>query len=375
MATSRIYLLNQDTKNMRALDESGYVAELELQEFLSQHPDLLPGDQINPDDPRRWLLISREMPVPGDDVETGRWSLDHLFVDQDGIPTFVECKRSVDTRIRREVMAQMLDYAANGVEYWGLVAIRHAAEQTAGSSGTSLDERIRLLLQSEEPVDSDQFWSLVEENLRQHRVRLVFVSDDTPRELRRLVEFLNEEMLNVEVIAVDVKQYRSQDRPSEIALVPRVIGLTEAALDRKSRGASTGMKTTREAFLASCTPEAREFFDDLLQRALSDNYTVYWGYKGFSVRAALGEEGRLASFLYGYPPDKFQFYFPGEGALTREKDNPIRKELLRFGIFAESGDYTLASQIRGEKLAEYRRLLDYVMTTMRAMTGGAAWSR
>jgi len=49
-----------------------------------------------------------------------RWDLadgvlDHLLLDQDGIPTFVECKRASDTRIRREVVAQMLDYAATAL--------------------------------------------------------------------------------------------------------------------------------------------------------------------------------------------------------------------------------------------------------------------
>ncbi len=42
---------------------------------------------------------------------------DHLFLDQDGIPTIVETKRSSDNRLRREVMAQMLDYASNALIY------------------------------------------------------------------------------------------------------------------------------------------------------------------------------------------------------------------------------------------------------------------
>lgn len=367
MPRSRIYLLNEDTKHMRALEESDYVAELDLQEFLSHHPDLLPGDQINPDDPRRWLLVSREMTVPGDETQVGRWSLDHLFIDQDGIPTFVECKRSVDTRIRREVVAQMLDYAANGVEYWSLETIRRAAALTAEKHGVSIDEQIDLLIQSGGAADRDQFWSSVEENLRQHRVRLIFVSDHTPRELRRLVEFLNEEMLNTQVLAVDVKQYRSEDRPSEIALVPRVIGLTETALATKSRSFAGKMRTTRGDFLSNCTPEAREFFDELLDRALAQGFTIYWGEKGFSVRAPLAEGGRLASFLYGFPPDKFQFYFSGDGALTREKDNPIRKALLNSGVFTESGEYTLTSLIRAEKVARFRDVIDYIISTVGAL--------
>jgi hypothetical protein len=34
-------------------------------------------------------------------------------VDEAGVPTLVEVKRSSDTRARREVVARMLDYAAN----------------------------------------------------------------------------------------------------------------------------------------------------------------------------------------------------------------------------------------------------------------------
>ena len=53
------------------------------------------------------------MGIPGDEDGGGRWSLDHLFLDQDANPTLVEVKRSTDTRIRREVVGQVLDYVAN----------------------------------------------------------------------------------------------------------------------------------------------------------------------------------------------------------------------------------------------------------------------
>ena len=39
----------------------------------------------------------------------------------------VECKRASDTRTRREVVAQMLDYAANGTQYWPIDRLRQAA--------------------------------------------------------------------------------------------------------------------------------------------------------------------------------------------------------------------------------------------------------
>ncbi|MCA9150276.1 MAG: hypothetical protein KDA92_13290, partial [Planctomycetales bacterium] len=114
---SRIYHLTDDTQLVPLVD-TPYDSELILQQLLASYPDLLAGDQIRPTAARRWLLVTREMAVPGELKGGGRWSLDHLFLDQDGIPTLVEVKRSTDTRIRREVVGQMLDYAANAVVYW-----------------------------------------------------------------------------------------------------------------------------------------------------------------------------------------------------------------------------------------------------------------
>jgi hypothetical protein len=49
------------------------------------------------------------------------------------VPTLVEVKRSSDTRIRREVVGQMLDYAANAVVYWPLERLRATFEASEGA--------------------------------------------------------------------------------------------------------------------------------------------------------------------------------------------------------------------------------------------------
>ena len=131
MPDSKIFLADQTEKTWLPMTETAYDQEVVLQEALAHFPDLIPGDQINPDNPRRWLLVKRELGIPGEMGGGNLWSLDHLFLDQDGIPTFVECKRSQDTRSRREVVAQMLDYAANGTEYWPQDKLRQAAAETA----------------------------------------------------------------------------------------------------------------------------------------------------------------------------------------------------------------------------------------------------
>src|SRR5215472_13354620 len=112
-----IFLLGDDGV-LTEVSGAPYDAEAELQELLADHVDLLPGGQINRDSPRRWLLVKREAGIPNQEGGGAWWSVDHLVVDQDAVPTFVEVKRAGDTRARREVVAQMLDYAANGAAFW-----------------------------------------------------------------------------------------------------------------------------------------------------------------------------------------------------------------------------------------------------------------
>ncbi len=89
----RIYLLNTSDSKLVAMDEARYDSESLLQKLLADYPDLLAGDQINAEEPRRWLLVTREMAIPGEQDGGGRWSIDHLFLDQAAIPTLVEVKR------------------------------------------------------------------------------------------------------------------------------------------------------------------------------------------------------------------------------------------------------------------------------------------
>jgi hypothetical protein len=100
-----------DPHNLVAMQAAHFSTEADFQELLARFPELLSGDLVNADLPRRWLLIKREKSIPAEDGGAGRWTIDHLFVDQDGVPTLVEVKRQTDTRLRREVVGQMLDYA------------------------------------------------------------------------------------------------------------------------------------------------------------------------------------------------------------------------------------------------------------------------
>jgi hypothetical protein len=177
--------------------------------------------------------------VADSDEGRDRWSLDHLFVDQDAIPTFVEVKRSSDTRLRRQVVGQMLDYAANASEYWDAGLLRSSFESRFDSSDAADDELAAFV---EDDLEPAEFWDTVAANLKNRRLRLVFVADRIPAELRSIVEFLNEQLELTEVIAVEVKQY-VEPGGDRVNIVPRVIGETEMA--RRVKRAGEGARRPR----------------------------------------------------------------------------------------------------------------------------------
>jgi hypothetical protein len=222
-----IYLI-QDSGQLVEMAEQAYDSEDLLQELLAKYPNLLAGDQIDSAEPRRWLLVTREAALPSEEGGVDRWSVDHLFLDQDAIPTLVEVKRSSDTRIRREVVGQMLDYAANAVVYWPVEEIRAKFEAHCG--GHDLDSEQMLTEFLGDGTDPEHFWQSAKTNLQAGRIRLIFVADEIPTELRRIVEFLNEQMDPTQVLAVEIKQYADRGLKT---LVPRVIGQT-VETERKS---------------------------------------------------------------------------------------------------------------------------------------------
>ena len=323
----QIFLIKPDGKLIE-MNEAGYASEEILQRLLEDYPALLAGNQIDVQTPRRWLLISREIAIPDSDATGGRWALDHLFVDQDGIPTLVEVKRSTDTRIRREVVGQMLDYAANSISYWTIDTIRSAFERACSEKTENAEEKLRGFLGPN--TEQESFWKTIEANLKAGRIRMLFVADTIPRELQRIIEFLNEQMQYADVLGVEVKQFTGPDHQT---LVPRVIGRTAAAQQLKE-----GQPRTERMW------DEESFFDELGRRHPEDIETVrkivewirprvsyFWygrGGRSGSIVPMVQKESKhqvFALWTYGGVEIYFQYYLN-----KKPFDDPaVRLELLR----------------------------------------------
>ncbi len=318
-----IFLIQPDGQLME-LNEQEYDSEDLLQSLLARYPNLLPGDQINSEVPRRWLFIAREAPIPSAENGAGRWAVDHLFLDQDAVPTLVEVKRSTDTRIRREVIGQMLDYAANAVVYWPLERIMAQFEANCHAQGTDPEQVIRDFLDAES--DPQEYWQQVKTNLQAGRVRLLFVADQIPPELQRVVEFLNTQMDPAEVLALEIKQFVGRGLKT---MVPKIIGLTA-----RKPGISSPVKQWDETSffqdLQSRRPPAEvQTARQILAWAQAHGLRLWWGrgkkYGSFFPICEFGNEGYLLFSVWTYGTIEVQFQ-------ELKKKAPFASEASRMAL-------------------------------------------
>ncbi len=111
----------------------------------------------------------------------------------------------------------------------------------------------------------------MEQNLRAGHVRLVFVANEIPSELRRIIEFLNERMTPTEVIGIEVRQYVGDGGLR--TLVPRVVGQTEQARIQKVRSSRTIVDVDWQYYETALSSDryaiARELFERI-ERAVAE---------------------------------------------------------------------------------------------------------
>jgi hypothetical protein len=112
-----------------------------------------------------------------------------------------------------------------------------------------------------EDGDAEAFWQSVKTNLQAGRIRMLFVADRIPPELRRVVEFLNRQMDPAEVLALELRQFQGEGLKT---IVPVVYGQTEEAQQKKVVGAA-GVKGTIAALRAH-----RKRWEQKLSAALTE---------------------------------------------------------------------------------------------------------
>ena len=241
-----------------AMAEYRYDTEDELQKLIADNPSLLLRDGDR--DGARLMLVAREYEMAVSEDSTASYYLDHLMVNQAGVPVLVEAKRSTDTRTKREVVAQMIDYADS-----------------------------ELL----EEYDTDEFWEQVATCLKAERFQLVFAADRIPVTLKTMIEFLDRSMSDIGVYGVELRQYKAGNAH---LLSSNVVGNT---LAEQRKDLSSAKRVNRFWTLDECLenirgrgmPELVPVVEDIWNFTVNDLALVckFRHGKRPSFRAYLGE--------------------------------------------------------------------------------------
>ncbi|MEX2374053.1 MAG: hypothetical protein WD942_00490 [Dehalococcoidia bacterium] len=308
---------------VQAMAETPYESEIRIQELIASHPEILGltegGHAVG------WVVV-REAGIPDAKSAPDRFSVDHFLLDPQAIPTFVETKQASSREIRRSIVGQMFDYAANAVVYWPADRMRTAfLEAFRGDDPDAF-------LREKTGRDPEDFWAEAHRNLSEGKLRLVFVADRIPANLRRIIEFLNERMESVEVLGVELRQYLNVDGVPGQTIVPTVIGRTATAERVKAKSPSLGTQTLENFFALLeenvSDPEAIVAMEQVYEWTKSLG-PVEWGNQnsGFRVKFPL-HDGRRLAILSADPKGYIWFHF-GDLATVVPFDAEQERDLLR----------------------------------------------
>jgi len=222
-----------------------------LQDLLERHPELLPVEDIEP-------AFAPLIPI-GREVSTPAGSIDNLFINPDGYVTLVETKLWRNPEARRQVVAQILDYAKE-VSLWDYdqldghirAAARQRRRQDAGpyemakASGAAGD------------LDEAQFVDRVTRNLRRGRLLLIIAGDGIRESVEAMAEYLQQTpQLQFTLALVELLTYQLSPGSAALLVVPQVVARTKEIFRAVVRVEGTDIESVKvDVDASTLTPGA-----------------------------------------------------------------------------------------------------------------------
>ncbi len=272
-------ILVQDSGGVRALEE-GFASEEELQTFLKENADLMPLEEIELGTPPLLCI--------GCEVGVASGAQDILYIDQNGLLTVVETKLRKNPEARREVVGQILEYAAQ-MSSWNAADVERQAQRFfAGKNcpesyrGVTLETALQGFLQGHQMVQQfsyEEFLQLVQTNIDRGHFRLVIAIDEPPDPLLLTVEFVNRFSERFEMYLIQLKRFRDNAKNQNI-FVPALFGRVASVQKKRAQG----VPWDRDRFLAQVdvkAPQRKSVLMDLIAFAELE-HSVAWG-RGASI--------------------------------------------------------------------------------------------
>jgi hypothetical protein len=204
-------VIEQADGTPRVVKDKPFDLERVLQDNIKRLPDLIPIEEAT-GEPVRLLPIGIEVGVP-----TG--AMDLLLLDSAGVLTIVETKLAKNPESRREVIGQVLEYAAY-ISEWGLEEIERHAEQFLGSDEADGDYKdlafedalAKFLGLTEGDTEAlGNYLDRLSQNLKAGKLRLIVATDRLVETARKTITFVNT-YSSFEIYLLQITCYEDDDR-------------------------------------------------------------------------------------------------------------------------------------------------------------------
>lgn len=288
-----------------------FQTEAQLQEIAHLRPELILAG-IPEIDPSR-CPDSPSLISLGREVALDSGPIDNLYIDINAILTFVECKRYGDSRLKREVYPQAVNYAsdlqARLMHYKDeqffkeLELVLATARQDAQPTLAGVLEKLvkdPLLQNANRTVWEDQFRTRLEFNIKNGICRVVVLCGPSPtdnfaysaiRNLIRLMQFTERAGSRYDLLVMDVRahgdDYHSKivwRRYAELPQIPII-----ANRSRDTAAANEALSERVEKLPAPSKQVLNDFFQALAKRgvgkmpSLGQQYLLLWESTGKSL--------------------------------------------------------------------------------------------
>lgn len=261
MARSRATPILIGSDNIRCQLErihlgQGIFDESWLQELIHDHPAILPIPDIEPGfgEP---IATAREVPC-------GHGFIDNLYLTPSGDIVLVETKLWRNNQMRREVVAQALDYVA------ALSAMSFDAFEAAIARGQKGPAKLHDLVRDHpEALDEPDFIDAVANNLRRGRMLVIVLGDGIRTETETLSNLLQSHAgAHFTFALVELATWQNATT-GEILALPNILTKTvmiERGVVRVEQGMAVIHQTPKEVTPGPQSISSADFWDKMAQR-------------------------------------------------------------------------------------------------------------
>jgi hypothetical protein len=292
-----------DGETCHVLERIGFTeraySEEWLQGLLFERPSLIPVNEIEP-------LFSPLIPLARE-LKTNVGPVDVVYINPAGYLTIVETKLWRNPEARRQVVAQIMDYAA-AISRWSYEDLRDAVKSAGGPA-----DLVESAAELEENFDRARFIDAVSKNLARGRMLLLLVGDGIQEGVEQLTDTLSRSpQLGFSLGLLELATYRFGEE-SKTLVLPRVIARTREVVRAVVEVRMLDGKPQVDVSVPEATPgkppdvRHRPTVEVILEQIRSAVGPETGRFEKFLARAeelGVGPEGRDASLsLFWYEPN------------------------------------------------------------------------